>query len=149
MKFTIRIEEQSFEVEVGDVHVRPVMAVVDGETFEVWPEEEATKLPVAEKPVSPAQPPASAKPVAAAAPKAGSPAPAAGASVVTAPIPGVITKIQVQAGAEVKRGAELCNLEAMKMNNTIRAPRDGKIAAIHVSVGQQVKHGEALLEYAA
>jgi biotin carboxyl carrier protein len=67
---------------------------------------------------------------------------------VKAPIPGVITAILVQSGTEVSVGQELCKLEAMKMNNSIRSSRAGKIATIHVSIGQHVKHNDALIEFA-
>jgi biotin carboxyl carrier protein len=67
---------------------------------------------------------------------------------VKAPIPGVITAILVQPGAEVSVGQELCKLEAMKMNNSIRSSRVGKIASINVSIGQHVKHNDVLIEFA-
>ena len=45
-------------------------------------------------------------------------------------------------------GDEMCKLEAMKMNNSIRSNRTGTIGTIHVNVGQQVKHGDLLIEFA-
>jgi propionyl-CoA carboxylase alpha chain len=60
----------------------------------------------------------------------------------------VIVSVAVQPGDTVQVGQELCVLEAMKMNNTIRAARAGTVARVNVSVGQHVKHGEVLLEYA-
>jgi biotin carboxyl carrier protein len=69
-------------------------------------------------------------------------------NIVRAPIPGLITALLVQPGYEVSAGQELCKLEAMKMNNSIRSTRTGKIAKIYVSVGQQVQHNEVLMEYA-
>jgi biotin carboxyl carrier protein len=47
----------------------------------------------------------------------------------------------------VKRGEEICVLEAMKMKNSIRAARDGVIETIAVTVGDQVRHGQTLIEF--
>lgn len=135
MKIIVRIENRTFEVEVDDIHSRPILATVEGDTYEVWPEEAA-----------PAVAPQS---TAVAGPRL--PVPASNglksSAVVAAPIPGVIISISVQAGDAVKTGQELCSLEAMKMKSAIRAPRDGKIAAVLVNIGQHVKHHQPLMEY--
>jgi uncharacterized protein YabE (DUF348 family) len=39
MKIQVKVGEQSFEVEVGDTNARPIKAEIDGQTFEVWTEE--------------------------------------------------------------------------------------------------------------
>jgi hypothetical protein len=39
MKIHVKIEDTTYEVTVGDLQARPVIASVDGEDFEVWPEE--------------------------------------------------------------------------------------------------------------
>jgi 3-methylcrotonyl-CoA carboxylase alpha subunit len=54
----------------------------------------------------------------------------------------------VQRGAEVKRGAPLLVLEAMKMEYTIAAPADGRIAEVRYSVGDVVEEGAELIEFA-
>ncbi len=41
MKIQVKIADQTFEVEVGDSNARPVIAEIDGQKFEVWPEEQA------------------------------------------------------------------------------------------------------------
>jgi glutaconyl-CoA/methylmalonyl-CoA decarboxylase subunit gamma len=143
MKLRLKIEEQTFEVEVGDLSARPILANVDGETFEVWPED-VEALPVAATVAAPVVAPAAPRPVRTAAPTA----PASNSLSVTAPIPGVIISIGVKEGDMVKQGQELCILEAMKMKNAIRAPRPGKIASLRVAVGDHVNHGQALMDYA-
>ncbi|MCG8353046.1 MAG: acetyl-CoA carboxylase biotin carboxyl carrier protein subunit [Chloroflexales bacterium] len=153
MKVTVTVAGQTYQVEIANLHARPVLAVVDGETFEVWPEEETTTL---EAPASRAMntPSSSASPPIA--PTVSSPSRYAAtapsvdgqAAVVRAPIPGVIVAISVQSGATVTVGQELCVLEAMKMENTIRAPRAGTIAAVCVTVDQHVKRQDVLVEYA-
>jgi len=144
MKLRVKIEEQTFEVEIADPQARPVVAVIDGEKFEVWPETVEAAPAAAPAPVqatAPAAPAAPARPAAAA-------APAAGGLSVAAPIPGVIVAVAVKPGDKVKNGQELLTLEAMKMKNAIRAQREGTIGTIHVAVGDQVRHGQALLDYA-
>ena len=48
MKLIVKVENQSFEVEVGDIHARPIIATIDGEAFEVWPEDVQLVTPSAQ-----------------------------------------------------------------------------------------------------
>jgi biotin carboxyl carrier protein len=149
MKINVKVANQSFEVEIDDLQSRPVLATVDGETFEIWPEETSTVAPAvsaaapAAPVVKPAQP---AAPVTRTAAPVVEPANASKAHL--SPLPGTVVAIAVKEGQEVKIGQELLTLEAMKMKNAIRSNRDGKVAAIHVNVGDQVRHNQVLLEYA-
>jgi biotin carboxyl carrier protein len=137
MKMRVTINDQEFEVEIADLKCRPIIATVDGQSFEVWPEGSA---PAADTPVE-------AAPVFQAA--GGAPVPLANpGKAVTAPIPGTIVAVLVKEGQAVKLGQELLTLEAMKMKNAIKATREGKIGAIHVQVGDQVRHSQVLIEYA-
>lgn len=145
MKMKIKIENETYEVEIDDLESRPILATVNGETFEVFPEETQVEKPVVTTPASVKSP--------APAPVRVTPKPAAAAVSVSgksvlAPIPGVIDSIKVREGEEVKNGQELLILEAMKMKNAIRATRDGKIERIFVSVGDQVPHNHVLLDFA-
>jgi len=143
MKLTVKINDETYEVEVGDLDSRPILATIDGETFEVLPEESAA--PVAAGPVA-APAPAAAPRYTAPAPVAAAAVSASGAAVIVAPLPGTVDSILVKVGATVTQGQEVLKLEAMKMKNSIRASRAGKVVAIHVNPGEQVKHGQALLE---
>jgi len=148
----VQIEGQVFEVEVDDLDARPIVATVDGERFEIWPEAaEVSGGPPARTP-TPSKPEGVGVPASASIPR-GVPSltPASGSDKslwVRAPIPGVIVGIAVKPGAKVQIGDELCVLEAMKMRNAIRATRAGQIAEVHVTVGQHVKHQELLVEFA-
>lgn len=146
MKLRVKVDDQTFEVEVGDLSARPVLATIDGETFSVWPEaaEQAENGLSTAEPVEPA---AASAPVKAAAPAAATNGANKG-KVVSAPIPGVIISVAVKEGDPVIFGQELCVLEAMKMKNIIRANRPGKVAQICIAAGDQVKHGQPLIEYA-
>ncbi|MDC0900466.1 acetyl/propionyl/methylcrotonyl-CoA carboxylase subunit alpha, partial [Paracoccaceae bacterium] len=54
------------------------------------------------------------------------------------PMPGLIVKIDVEAGQEVQEGQPLCTVEAMKMENILRAERTGTIAKINSNVGDSL-----------
>jgi biotin carboxyl carrier protein len=62
-----------------------------------------------------------------------------------APMPGAVLKILVRAGDEVKRGAPLLILEAMKMEHQIVAPRDGTVASVNCKEGELVQPGSELV----
>ncbi len=144
MKMKLKIENESYEVELGDLDSSPVLATINGETFEVFLEEKEIVMPVNPTPASPK---AVAAPVRVA-PKVVKAAAAVTGKSVVAPIPGVIDAIKVREGDAVKNGQELLVLEAMKMKNIIRATREGTIARIYVSVGDQVPHSHVLLDFA-
>jgi glutaconyl-CoA/methylmalonyl-CoA decarboxylase subunit gamma len=150
MKVRVTIEDQNFEVEVGDIHARPVLATIDGEVFEVWPEENGKAGLGGQRAALSSEPHKSApladalQPVHAEAQKGQG---GNKTKSVLAPIPGVILSIQVKEGDAVSVGQELCVLEAMKMKNIIRANRVGTVGAVCIAPGDQVKHGQALLQY--
>ncbi len=145
MKMKVEIDGRTYEVEVEDIHGRPVIAIVDGERYEVWPETKST-LPNTDLTSSP--PAISVPESAPAAPSLGGLAREKGGNEVVSPLPGVIVAILVKPGDSVSRGQELCTLEAMKMKNAIRSSREGTIASVEVNVGDQVGHGQVLMTYA-
>lgn len=63
-----------------------------------------------------------------------------------APMPGVVTRVMVSPGDDVRLGQPLVALEAMKMEHVIRAPRDGRVKSIAARVGEMVTGGLALVE---
>jgi 3-methylcrotonyl-CoA carboxylase alpha subunit len=72
---------------------------------------------------------------------------AAGASRIAAPMPGTVTRILAEAGADVARGAPLIVLEAMKMEHTLRAPSAGRLKALKCAVGDFVQEGTELADF--
>ena len=142
MKYRVKIEEQWFEVEINDLTTRPVIAYVEGEPFEIWPESSNTATQPARQPSASAPPPT---------PKPKTQAPSISdqhsLKVVRAPIPGVIISIAVQPSSQVTVGQELCVLEAMKMRNSIRATRSGEIIKVNITPGQHVRHNDVLMEF--
>lgn len=129
MIIQVKIKDRTFSVDIQDLQARPIIASVDGKTYEVWPDENQQILPEQSKRT------------------ARSNISEPSNLFVLAPIPGVITALSVRPGAEVVIGQELCILEAMKMKNIIRSPRAGIIGSIHVSTGENVKYQEILMEY--
>ena len=60
-------------------------------------------------------------------------------------MPGKVVKLLVSKGDEVKAGAGLVIVEAMKMQNEMKAAKDGRVTRIHVNEGSTVAPGETLL----
>jgi biotin carboxyl carrier protein len=73
---------------------------------------------------------------------------AAGPAPLVAPMPGLIVRIQVQAGDEVAAGQGLVVMEAMKMENELRATAAGVVKAVHAVAGTAVEKGALLVELA-
>ena len=74
---------------------------------------------------------------------------AAGPANLVAPMPGLVVRIQVEAGDDVPAGAPVVVLEAMKMENQLKAAGPGRVAVVRVQPGQAVEKGQVLLEFAA
>jgi biotin carboxyl carrier protein len=70
---------------------------------------------------------------------------AAKVSDIKAPMPGLVLKVLVEEGAEVKKGDNLFVLEAMKMENIIKAPADVTIKTIKIKPGDKVEKGQILI----
>ncbi len=66
--------------------------------------------------------------------------------VIKAPIPGLVTRIFVQAGDKLKKNASLLALEAMKMENLIKAPCECTVEKIFVKSGQTVQQNQPLIQ---
>jgi biotin carboxyl carrier protein len=136
MKYKVSISDKSYEVEIEDIHARPIIAWVEGQKFEVHPEN-GSKLET-QKEV------AETKSVAVPAQSA---VQAGNENVLTAPLPGTIISVFVKAGDEIEAGKVVLIIEAMKMKNSIRTTRGGKVAEVLVSPGQTVPHKQALVRF--
>jgi len=69
----------------------------------------------------------------------------AGELIIRAPIPGVVKKILVKAGDEVKEGDIVAVIEAMKMENNIISNANGIVKEVMVREGEPVKLHQALI----
>ena len=148
MKLRLKLAERVFEVEVGDLGERPIVATVDGQRFEVWPEERKASrpLPEAEAVSEPGSPPAPSP----GGPRAAQTAPegaamsaerrqrretASGGSMATAVQKGTGTRPAI-----FGRGQRPLSQAA----RTVQAPIPGVIHSVSVKVGDVVTAGQTL-----
>jgi len=67
--------------------------------------------------------------------------------VISAPMFGKVLKINIEAGNQIKKGATLMIIEAMKMENNILAPKDLTVEAVLIKQNQMVETGAKLVEF--
>ena len=145
MKYKITVNNKTYEVEIENINTRPVIAIVDGDRFEVMPEnagqvetrKDAGTI-IEKKPFNP-------NPSSAVSP---SPHQALSGNALTAPLPGTVIEVFVKAGEKVEAGQVVVVIEAMKMKNGIRSVYSGTIGEVLVSAGQSVAHKQALIKFA-
>ena len=58
-------------------------------------------------------------------------------NVLKCPMPGLVTSIDVEEGAHVRKGQELVRMESMKMETGVAAPLDGKWIKYSYKPGRQ------------
>jgi len=69
------------------------------------------------------------------------------AKLLLSPMPGLLVRLAVKPGQEVKATEEICVIEAMKMENRLCAPRDVTIKAILVDQGSSVVVDQPIVEF--
>ena len=143
--YRLRVGDQWYTVDVGDVSHSPVEVNVDGQTYYV-----EVDAPLTESSQPPTRrgrrPPARVTPPTR--PRVGGPVPAFDPSdkVLRAPMPGRVIAIRVRPGDRVANGDEVCVVEAMKMEQSIRAAQDGVVKDIYVQPMDSVGANDALIE---
>jgi biotin carboxyl carrier protein len=142
MKYTVRVAEKTYEVEIEDIYARPVIARVNGREFEVNPENRINSQARVERSVQKEK--QQTKPFELPKPQSGS---SLNVNELTAPLPGTVTEVFVKAGDQIEAGHIVLVIEAMKMKNSIRSIRAGKIAEVLVNAGQTVAHKQALVRF--
>ncbi len=139
--FRIRVGDNWYTVHVGDLTHSPVEVTVEGETFQV----EVEGLP----PGAPSRP-RRGRPRAAdlepPTPQVSSTATDPSDNILRSPMPGRVISILVRPGDRVSVGDEVCVVEAMKMEQSIRAHRDGVVKAVYVQPMDPVKADDPLVE---
>ncbi len=73
----------------------------------------------------------------------------AGPRPVRAPMPGMVVRVEVEAGQPVRAGQGVIIIEAMKMENELKADAAGVVAKVLVAPGTAVEKGAALVEFMA
>ena len=67
-----------------------------------------------------------------------------GAAEIVSPMPGKIVRVLVKTGDQVKAGAGVIVVEAMKMQNEMKAPKAGTVKSIETEEGATVNAGDVL-----
>ena len=136
----IKVGDSWYTVQVSDLTQSPVLVTVEGETFEV--EVQGLSPP----PAYPRRGRSSQTQIEAPTPQGQSSAPNYSDDILRSPMPGRVISILVRPGGRVSAGDEICVVEAMKMEQSIRAHRDGVVKTIFVQPMDPVKAGDPLIE---
>ncbi len=138
----IKVGDNWYTVQIGDLTQSPVQVTVEGETFEV--EVEGLSPP----PAPTRRGRSRSRQTQIEAPTAQSQSSAANYSddILRSPMPGRVISILVRPGDSVSAGDEVCVVEAMKMEQSIRAHRDGVVKTIFVQPMDPVKADDPLIE---
>jgi biotin carboxyl carrier protein len=149
-KVRIKIDDNWHSVEIIDINADPIEMIVDGDSVSVSLGNEHEKDTIQQKVSIDSETlidevnnddlnvPEPSTPVKVAGP----------IKVFTAPMPGMIISISVSVGDQVVPGDEICILEAMKMQQTLRAEWTGIVNEIHVQPAQQIQGGDNILSLA-
>ena len=132
--FTVYVGGEQYQVEVEPL--------TNGQGARVTsPAISTVSAPAAPRLAAPPPAPAPAAPQAA--PAATSPEVTEG-TVIRAPMPGILLRYAVEVGQEVKEGATVLFLEAMKMENALSSPVDGTIKELRLQPGARVVKNDIL-----
>ena len=139
----VRVGDTWYSVEVGDLTYSPIEVTVEGETFRVEvdglpPRPESGVRPERRRPAELVQPPSRRQSGGAAADPSD--------SNLRSPMAGRVIAIMVRPGDQVSVGDEVCIVEAMKMEQSIRAVRSGVVKTIHVQPMDSVGANDPLIE---
>lgn len=66
------------------------------------------------------------------------------AEAILANMPGLVVKVEVTKGQEVKEGNSLFIIDAMKMENELRSPCNGIVEDVSVEEGEEIEKGQLL-----
>ena len=149
-QYKYKVNGAQYDVTINEIQGQLAKVVVNGIPFDVEMQNSQLSednLPDVTTTAAPSAAPAAPVATAPAATEA-APSGAGEGTPVKAPLPGVVTKINVSVGQQVKKGENVLVLEAMKMENNITAEADGTVSGIAVKAGDSVLEGAVLLTIA-
>ena len=130
----IRVNGEWHSVEVGDTYQSPVEVVVDGETYqvEIGGPSDAPVVPQRQRPKVE---------------QAGLRGITQGDErVIRCPLPGKVVSVSAAKGQQMEAGDEICLLESMKMEQSVRMARGGLVKNVKIKADQSVNAGTPLIE---
>lgn len=137
----IKVGDQWYTVQVGDLSQSPVEVIVEGQTYSV----EVEGLPAPRQPRPRAARPS--PPDVSGAPHRSRSSPGGVADkILRSPMAGRVIAILVRPGDRVSAGDEVCVVEAMKMEQSVRAPEEGVVKSVHVQPMDRVTANAPLVE---
>lgn len=140
-RLRVRVGNNWYNVEIGDLTHSPVQVTVDGEFFSVEVDGLAALAPTRPR-RGRTQTPGILVP-----PPASRVNPTGGdGNFIRSPMPGRVISIMVRPGERVSVGQEVCVVEAMKMEQSIRSPQNGVIKEIRVQPMDSVRTNDPLME---
>ncbi|GBD10704.1 Biotin carrier protein MADF [bacterium HR23] len=129
-RFRVRVGQRWFTVEVRRGPDGRFQVLVDGQPVEVEAlPEDFSPRPRPQAPVTPEAPPLTRE-----------------ETTIISPMPGRVVVVSVQVGDRLRPGDEICVIEAMKMEQSIRCTRGGVVKVLHIRPGQTVHAGDILAE---
>ena len=132
----VKIKGTWHTVEVEEPQRYPFQVVVDGEAMSVEVESGSVASSVGKRPSAreaPASPGLSA-------------ITQEDRKIIRSPMPGRIVSVTANVWDELEAGAEVCILETMKMEQSVKLAHDGTVRAVFVQPGQSVVAGTPLMQ---
>ncbi len=137
----IKVGENWYNVEVSELTHSPVEVTVEGEVFLVEVEGLPTTPPARPRRGRTQTPGIMVPP-----PPTRSSAAVGPENVITSPLSGRVISILVRPADQVTAGQEVCVVEAMKMEQSIRTTRDGVVKEVLVQPMDTVRTNDPLIE---
>ncbi len=135
-RLRVRVNGEWYAIEVGDVYQSPVEVIVDGESYMV---ELGAALDENLPPRRARQPAKVDLPGLRGITQGDD-------RVIRCPLPGKVVSITVAKGQVVEPGDEICQLESMKMEQSVRMATGGTVKNIKIKMDQNVNAGTPLIE---
>ena len=139
-RLRVRVGNNWYNIEVGDLSQSPVQVTVEGETFSV----EVEGLPAVQP--RPRRGRSQTPGITVPPPTSRASPSRTEENVIRSPMPGRVISILVRPGDRVTAGQEVCVVEAMKMEQSIRAAREGVVKEVLVQPTDSVRTNDPLIE---